>query len=130
MVESVFDVLDAIPVKPSDKDIFYLSALVMYARANSQRPGILQLNSFYLQNNDALYDELQRLSTNHPGEFERARVFVLSHSIEHSKQLIRQFFTSKQNNVDLIPRPAKPDGPRLPQRALGGDRGKMKVAGR
>lgn len=127
--ETVFDVLDSLPSTPNDREFYTLTALVMFVVTNNQRPGIMQLTSFYLQNNDALFAELQRLAVSHPREFAQARMYTQNHSIEHSKQLIRQFFTSKQNNVDLIPRPAKPDGPRLPQRALGGDRGKMKVAG-
>lgn len=130
LAESVFDVLDSIPRVPNIRETNTLTALVMYVITNDQRPGILQLNSFYLQDDKALHAELQRLSTNHPTEFYRAREYVLTHSVETSKQLVRRFFAAKQNNIDLTPRPANLPGPRLPQRPVGGDRERMQVAGR
>lgn len=131
LVESVFDVLGTIPDSGvSDKQRETLATLVMYVVTNNQRPGIMQLNSFYAQDNEALYAELRRLMMNHPTDFENAQDYVLHRGITVSKNLVRQFFAAKQNNVDLAPHPARPSGPQLPQRPVGGDVGRMRVAGR
>jgi hypothetical protein len=131
LLETVFDILDTIPdVDPNLRQRDTLMALVMFVITNNQRPGIMQLNSFYARDNDALFAELKRISTNHPIQFELGRKYVLQNGIEASKRLVQNFFAAKQHNADLVPRPALPDGPRLPQRPVGGDRGRMKVAGR
>lgn len=130
LVETVYDVLDTIPSEnPTPQKQETLMALVMYVLVNNQRPGIMQLSSFYVKNNDALFGELKRLSTNHPIQYQRGRDYVVRFGIEASKRLVQNFFAAKQHNADLVPRPALPDGPRLPQRPVGGDRGRMKVAG-
>lgn len=129
--ETVFDVLNDIPPEaPSYQQMDVLQALVMFVNANNQRPGIMQLTSFYLHDNVALFAELKRLADNHPREFGAAREYIYRHGIVASKQLVQQFFTAKQNNVDMVIPPARPAGPRMPQRPVGGDRGRMQVAGR
>jgi hypothetical protein len=129
LTETVFDVLDNVP--PSNcqpRQLRVLCALVMYVTVNNQRPGIIQLKSFYLHDNDVFLDELSRLASNHPEDYETAREFVSRNGIEASKRYVRKFFTAKQNNADMVPRP-RVQGPQLPQRSVGGDVGRMKIAG-
>lgn len=129
--ETVFDILNGIPSKnPSFQQIEVLQDLVMFVTANAQRPGIMQLRSFYLQDDQALLDELKRLAINHPSDIVLAKDYVHRYGIVASKQLVQQFFTAKQNNADMVIPPARPAGPRMPQRPVGGDRGRMQVAGR
>lgn len=76
LIETVFDVLDSLPAIPNDREFYALTALVMFVNTNNQRPGIMQLTSFYLQNNDTLFAELRRLATSHPKEFAQARMYT------------------------------------------------------
>lgn len=131
LVESVFDVLGTISDNdPTRRQYDILSALVMFVLTNNQRPGILQLKSFYSQDNNALFNELDRLISNHTEDFDAARKYVAQHGIQFSKNLVQRFFAAKQNNVDLAPRSIQQGEPQLPQRPVGGDRGRMKIAGR
>lgn len=65
----------------------------------------------------------------HPDRFTKALSFVASAPITDVLALIRNFFEARQNNVDMVP-PARPRGPVLPQRPVGGDQGRMRIAGR
>lgn len=128
--ESVYQILDNItrPVVEDDEQI--LAALVMFVQANNERPGIVQLNCFYTDDNTALIRELTRLTEQHPDRFAKALSFVASTHITDVLALIRNFFETRQNNVDMVPHPARPQGPVLPQRPVGGDQGRMRIAGR
>ena len=126
LTETVFDVLDDAHL-PNFTET--LSALVMYVTINNNRPGILQLKSFYLRDNKLFLDELSRIADNHPRDYETAREFVSRRGIDVAKQYVRRFFDAKQNNVDLAPQP-RVQGAQMPQRPVGGDRGRMRIAGR
>lgn len=131
LLESVFDVLDSIPLRGVEEfQVNTLAALVMFIQTNNQRPGIVQLMDFYRQDNVAMRRELDRIIKTHPEDFQRAREYVRQHNVADVKQYIHHFFSNKQHNNDLVPRSARPEGPRLPQRPVGGDKGKLKMAGR
>lgn len=130
LAESVYQILDGIhqPIAKNTKRI--LAALVMFVQANDERPGIVQLNCFYTDDNTALIRELTRLTEQHPDRFAKALSFVASTTITDVLALTRNFFEARQNNVDMVPPPARPQGPVLPQRPVGGDQGRMRIAGR
>lgn len=114
LCESVFTVLDNIPTRPSLDDVQTLAALVMYIQINNERPGVVQLHSFYLDDNTAFLAELKRISQRHPDEFSKASYFVSKTPIDKVIALIRDYFGARQHNRDLVVPPARPQGPRSP----------------
>lgn len=130
LYESVFTFLDNISMPVSRIGIRTLAALVMYIQINNERPGIVQLRSFYLNDNAAFLAELERISRQHPDEFRKASDFVSNTPNANVIALIRNYFEARQHNHDLVVPPARPQGPVLPQRPVGGDQGRMRIAGR